>query len=138
MPFSRENLNFDSIFLDFHTLIQSICTLKLIFMIVKIESQVSKLQSVGHEALDSIIMPLLEGLTPDEDYVLDGLCEVMKQNSKSMLPYLLPKLTKPPVNVHALCKLASVAGQLVLVELSYLKFSNRSQVLNMNSLEFSQ
>ncbi|PAV83070.1 hypothetical protein WR25_02598 [Diploscapter pachys] len=66
--------------------------------------------SVGHEALDSIIMPLLERLTPDEDYVLDGLCEVMKQNSKSMLPYLLPKLTKPPVNVHALCKLASVAG----------------------------
>ncbi|CAD6185730.1 unnamed protein product [Caenorhabditis auriculariae] len=65
---------------------------------------------VGNEALDEIITPLLEKLTPDQDHILQGLCEVMKQNSRSMLPYLLPKLTKPPVNVHALCSLAAVSG----------------------------
>lgn len=65
---------------------------------------------VGNEALDEIICPLLEELTPEQDHVLQGLCEVMKQNAKAMLPYLLPKLTKPPVNVHALCSLASVSG----------------------------
>ncbi|CAB3402031.1 unnamed protein product [Caenorhabditis bovis] len=65
---------------------------------------------VGNEALDEIITPLLESLTPEQDHILAGLCDVMKQNSRSMLPYLLPKLTKPPVNVHALCSLSSVAG----------------------------
>ncbi|CAI5445400.1 unnamed protein product [Caenorhabditis angaria] len=65
---------------------------------------------VGNEALDEIICPLLENLTPEQDHVLAGLCDVMKQNSRAMLPYLLPKLTKPPVNVHALCSLASVSG----------------------------
>uniref|UniRef100_A0A1I7UWW1 TOG domain-containing protein n=1 Tax=Caenorhabditis tropicalis TaxID=1561998 RepID=A0A1I7UWW1_9PELO len=65
---------------------------------------------VGNEALDEIICPLLEELTPDQDHILQGLCDVMRQNSRSMLPYLLPKLTKPPVNVHALCSLASVSG----------------------------
>ncbi|CAL2035321.1 unnamed protein product [Caenorhabditis brenneri] len=65
---------------------------------------------VGNEALDEIICPLLEELTPEQDHILQGLCDVMRQNSRSMLPYLLPKLTKPPVNVHALCSLASVSG----------------------------
>lgn len=65
---------------------------------------------VGNEALDEIICPLLEQLTPEQDHILAGLCDVMRQNSRSMLPYLLPKLTKPPVNVHALCSLASVSG----------------------------
>ncbi|KAK6016166.1 HEAT repeat protein, partial [Ostertagia ostertagi] len=67
-------------------------------------------QMVGHEALDEIITPLLEKLTPDKEDVLDGLCEIMRQNSRQMLPYLLPRLTRPPINVHALCSLASVAG----------------------------
>ncbi|CAI2349719.1 unnamed protein product [Caenorhabditis sp. 36 PRJEB53466] len=65
---------------------------------------------VGNEALDEIICPLLEELTPEQDHILAGLCDVMRQNAKAMLPYLLPKLTKPPVNVHALCSLASVSG----------------------------
>ncbi|KAL6728600.1 hypothetical protein Aduo_010358 [Ancylostoma duodenale] len=67
-------------------------------------------QMVGHEALDEIITPLLEKLTPEKEDVLAGLCEIMKQNSRQMLPYLLPRLTRPPINVHALCSLASVAG----------------------------
>uniref|UniRef100_A0A8R1HWX1 TOG domain-containing protein n=1 Tax=Caenorhabditis japonica TaxID=281687 RepID=A0A8R1HWX1_CAEJA len=65
---------------------------------------------VGNEALDEIICPLLEQLSPEQDQILAGLCDVMRQNSRSMLPYLLPKLTKPPVNVHALCSLAAVSG----------------------------
>ncbi|CAJ0934035.1 unnamed protein product, partial [Mesorhabditis belari] len=66
--------------------------------------------NVGNDALDEIIAPLLEKLTPDQEAVLDGLCAVMRQNSRHMLPYLLPKLTRHPVNVHALCSLAAVAG----------------------------
>ncbi|CAI4227723.1 unnamed protein product [Auanema sp. JU1783] len=66
--------------------------------------------TVGHAALDEIITPLLEQLTPEQDHILDGLCEVMKKNSRQMLPYLLPRLTKPPINAHALCSLAAVAG----------------------------
>uniref|UniRef100_A0A0K0DKM4 TOG domain-containing protein n=1 Tax=Angiostrongylus cantonensis TaxID=6313 RepID=A0A0K0DKM4_ANGCA len=65
---------------------------------------------IGHEALDEIITPLLEKLSPEKEDVLAGLCEIMKQNSRQMLPYLLPRLTRPPINVHALCSLASVAG----------------------------
>ncbi|VDM51837.1 unnamed protein product, partial [Angiostrongylus costaricensis] len=65
---------------------------------------------IGIEALDEIIAPLLEKLTPEKEDVLAGLCEIMKQNSRQMLPYLLPRLTRPPINVHALCSLASVAG----------------------------
>lgn len=37
---------------------------------------------VGHEALDEIITPLLEKLTPEKEDVLAGLCEIMKQNSR--------------------------------------------------------
>lgn len=39
-------------------------------------------QMVGHEALDEIITPLLEKLTPEKEDVLAGLCEIMKQNSR--------------------------------------------------------
>ncbi|KJH53105.1 HEAT repeat protein [Dictyocaulus viviparus] len=67
-------------------------------------------QMVGHEALDEIITPLLEQLTSEKEDVLDGLCQIMKQNSRQMLPYLLPRLTRPPINVHALCSLAAVSG----------------------------
>lgn len=42
-------------------------------------------QNVGHDALDDIITPLLEQLTPEQDHILEGLCEVMKQNSRLVL-----------------------------------------------------
>lgn len=39
-------------------------------------------KNVGNDALDEIIAPLLEKLTPDQEAVLDGLCAVMRQNSR--------------------------------------------------------
>ena len=46
-----------------------------------------------------------------QEYALDGLQQVMAIKSQAVLPFLVPKLIKPPVNTKALSLLASVAGQ---------------------------
>lgn len=48
------------------------------------------------------------------DYALDGLKQVMAVKSKSVLPFLVPKLTTPPVNTKALAILSSVAGEALI------------------------
>lgn len=42
---------------------------------------------------------------------MDGLRRVLALKSKVFLPYVIPKLTAPPVNTKALAQLASVAGE---------------------------
>ncbi|GMR42536.1 hypothetical protein PMAYCL1PPCAC_12731 [Pristionchus mayeri] len=66
--------------------------------------------NVGVEAYDEVVAPLLERLTHERDNVLEGLTAVMRGNSRTMLPYVLPKLTKKPVKSMALCTLAAASG----------------------------
>ena len=55
---------------------------------------------------------------PDlSEYALDGLKQVMAVKSKSVLPFLIPKLTTPPVNTKALAILSSVAGEALIKHL---------------------
>ncbi|KAM7392001.1 hypothetical protein PAMP_022644 [Pampus punctatissimus] len=68
--------------------------------------------TIGHQALDDILPTLLKQLDDEEtaEFALDGLKQVMAVKSRSVLPYLVPKLTAPPVNTRVLAFLSSVAG----------------------------
>uniref|UniRef100_A0A3Q3F6D5 GCN1 activator of EIF2AK4 n=1 Tax=Kryptolebias marmoratus TaxID=37003 RepID=A0A3Q3F6D5_KRYMA len=68
--------------------------------------------TIGHQALDDILPTLLKQLDDKEtsDFALDGLKQVMAVKSRSVLPYLVPKLTAAPVNTRVLAFLSAVAG----------------------------
>ncbi|XP_072770375.1 stalled ribosome sensor GCN1-like [Nerophis lumbriciformis] len=68
--------------------------------------------TIGHQALDDILPTLLRQLDDEEtaEFALDGLKQVMAVKSRSVLPYLVPKLTAPPVNTRVLAFLSAVAG----------------------------
>uniref|UniRef100_A0A9J7XAY8 GCN1 activator of EIF2AK4 n=1 Tax=Cyprinus carpio carpio TaxID=630221 RepID=A0A9J7XAY8_CYPCA len=68
--------------------------------------------TIGHQALDDILPTLLKQLENEEtsEFALDGLKQVMAVKSRSVLPYLVPKLTAPPVNTRVLAFLSAVAG----------------------------
>ncbi|XP_056152960.1 eIF-2-alpha kinase activator GCN1 [Lampris incognitus] len=68
--------------------------------------------TIGHQALDDILPALLKQLDDEEtaEFALDGLKQVMAVKSRSVLPYLVPKLTAPPVNTCVLAFLSAVAG----------------------------
>uniref|UniRef100_A0AAR2IYZ7 TOG domain-containing protein n=1 Tax=Pygocentrus nattereri TaxID=42514 RepID=A0AAR2IYZ7_PYGNA len=68
--------------------------------------------TIGHQALDDILPALLKQLEDEEtaEFALDGLKQVMAVKSRSVLPYLVPKLTAPPVNTRVLAFLSSVTG----------------------------
>ncbi|XP_055374977.1 eIF-2-alpha kinase activator GCN1 [Condylostylus longicornis] len=73
--------------------------------------------TVGSKALDDILPFMLENLSNPDPMIasntLDGLRQVMSIKSKVVLPYLVPQLTAPPVNIKALSILVSVAGDAV-------------------------
>ncbi|TTP43320.1 eIF-2-alpha kinase activator GCN1 [Bagarius yarrelli] len=68
--------------------------------------------TIGNQALDAILPALLKQLEePDTaEFALDGLKQVMAVKSRSVLPYLVPKLTAPPVNTRVLAFLSAVTG----------------------------
>ncbi|CAL8247414.1 unnamed protein product [Merluccius merluccius] len=68
--------------------------------------------TIGHQALDDILPALLKQLDDEDtaEFALDGLKQVMAVKSRSVLPYLVPKLTAPPVNTRVLAFLSVVAG----------------------------
>ncbi|ERE74489.1 translational activator GCN1-like protein [Cricetulus griseus] len=68
--------------------------------------------TIGHQALEDILPFLLKQLDDEQvsEFALDGLKQVMAVKSRVVLPYLVPKLTTPPVNTRVLAFLSSVAG----------------------------
>ncbi|TNN77641.1 eIF-2-alpha kinase activator GCN1 [Liparis tanakae] len=68
--------------------------------------------TIGYQALDDILPTLLRQLDDEEtsEFALDGLKQVMAVKSRSVLPYLVPKLTAPPANTRVLAFLSAVAG----------------------------
>ncbi|XP_006865512.1 PREDICTED: translational activator GCN1 [Chrysochloris asiatica] len=76
--------------------------------------------TIGHQALEDILPFLLKQLEDEEvsEFALDGLKQVMAIKSRVVLPYLVPKLTTPPVNTRVLAFLSSVAGDSLTRHLS--------------------
>ncbi|KAK2840962.1 hypothetical protein Q7C36_012541 [Tachysurus vachellii] len=68
--------------------------------------------TIGHQALDDILPFLLKQLEDSDtaEFALDGLKQVMAVKSRSVLPYLVPKLTVAPVNTRVLAFLSAVTG----------------------------
>ncbi|CAF1278175.1 unnamed protein product [Adineta ricciae] len=90
--------------------------------------------SIGTQALDEILPYLLNVMqkdpapngtsattakTPDDeeteeterDYALDALQRIMQLKARVVLPYLVPHLIQPPVDIKALASLTLVAGE---------------------------
>ena len=71
--------------------------------------------TVGVKTLDDILPVLIDKLTEsdenDAEYALDGLRQIISVKSRIILPYLLPHLTKPPVNTKALAIIATASGE---------------------------
>jgi len=70
---------------------------------------------IGNDAVTSILPQLLNNLDDPEtkEDAIDGLRQIMSENSKAVMPFLVPRLTEPPFtvdNARALGTLASVAG----------------------------
>ncbi|KAL6074695.1 eIF-2-alpha kinase activator GCN1 [Balamuthia mandrillaris] len=79
--------------------------------------------SVGGRAIDEILPGLINALENDElsDYALDGLRQILTLRAQIILPFLLPKLTRPPItpfNAKALSSLAEVSGSALYQHLS--------------------
>ena len=78
---------------------------------------------IGLKAMDEVALHLFdemnkksenEGLDGPADWALDGLKQIMLVKSRSLLPYIVPHLTEPPVNISALCTLCVSASTEVL------------------------
>ncbi|CAH8521962.1 unnamed protein product [Heterobilharzia americana] len=76
--------------------------------------------AVGVRSLDGVLPDLLSQLDDPEtsQYALDGLKQLLAVKGRAVMPYLVPKLTSPVVNVKAFAYLASVAGEALTKQLS--------------------
>ncbi|KAH8878167.1 eIF-2-alpha kinase activator GCN1 [Schistosoma japonicum] len=75
--------------------------------------------AIGIRSLDGILPDILCQLDDPEtsQYALDGIKQLLTVKSKVVMPYLIPKLTSPVVNVKAFAYLASVAGDTLTKQL---------------------
>jgi hypothetical protein len=73
---------------------------------------------IGVKALDEVALFLMDEMKKEDgersEWALDGLKQIMLVKSRALLPYIVPYLTQPPVNINALCKLCSCASVEVL------------------------
>jgi hypothetical protein len=73
---------------------------------------------IGVKALDEVALFLLDEMKKESgeksEWASDGLKQVMIVKSRALLPYIVPYLIQPPVNINALCKLCSCASVEVL------------------------
>lgn len=71
-------------------------------------------RSVGNRAVDEILPTLLASLAgPESGSALDGLRQILSLRGQAVMPYLVPKLTKPPITAayaSALGALAQASG----------------------------
>ncbi|CAL8076855.1 unnamed protein product [Calicophoron daubneyi] len=76
--------------------------------------------SYGVRSLDGILPDLLAHLDDPESssFALDGLKQLLVVRGRAVMPYLVPKLTYPTINVKAFAYLASVAGDALGRQLS--------------------
>nr|CAH8848894.1 unnamed protein product [Trichobilharzia regenti] len=75
--------------------------------------------AIGVRSLDGVLPDLLAQLDDPEtsQYALDGLKQLLTVKGRAVMPYLVPKLTSPVVNVKAFAYLASVAGEALTKQL---------------------
>ncbi|CAH8498798.1 unnamed protein product [Schistosoma turkestanicum] len=75
--------------------------------------------AIGIRSLDGILPDLLAQLDDPNtsQYALDGIKQLLAVKGKAVMPYLVPKLTHPVVNVKAFAYLASVAGEALTKQL---------------------
>ena len=70
---------------------------------------------IGHRTLDEVLTPLMNSLSSGEEgeseVALDGVRQVMAVKSNVVLPFVIPRLIKPPVDTKALILLCSAAGE---------------------------
>lgn len=87
---------------------------------------------VGSLAVEEIVAPMLvEFNKTNNENALEGLCAIMADESNRMLlSNLLPKLTKPPINSVALCRLATVAEDAMSRNLTKILEALLSEELN--------
>ncbi len=78
---------------------------------------------IGVKAMDEVALHLFDvantksenvGLEGPTEWAQDGLKQIMLVKSRSLLPYLVPHLTEPPVNIYLLCTLCVAAQPEVL------------------------
>jgi HEAT repeat protein len=78
--------------------------------------------TIGVKALEEVVLYLFNesrqsnenGNDDASDRALDGMKQLMLVKSRAILPFLIPYLTQPPVNINSLCKLCSCASVDVL------------------------
>ena len=77
--------------------------------------------------------------TLEKENILDGLRMVMAIKARAVLPYLVPQLVAPPVNLKALASIGPVAGDALhrhLVKIMPALIGALAKAAGMNSLWF--
>ena len=73
---------------------------------------------IGVKALEEVCLSLYQEMKSCDkeksDRALDALKQIMLIKSRAILPFLVPHLTTPPININALCKLCCATNTEVL------------------------